>query len=311
LPCCRWYIITIVDLFLHETQIKATYGYILLDFFLACLKLASGIFLLAATHRIVASQLFDCPQVPKIGAKLWLMIGELFVITLSVMALYYLGSLLSNQVLWLGLADATTIDNIVSRRNSLQSAFYAMQLVLSLMILAVASALSWFRRMDISKTQERITIGATLAIWTRSFCELVVAKHYHPVPAGTAAARDAIYGLSTIAFLFLIQLKAIDLSISTAKDPILASMEEDTRRYMLAKVETVMQSGNRPPPVRSIMDGLLTNPQTAFSDTTNKSLSDLPSAEADKWNRLHEGYLNNLTHQYGHLGQLSHIDGDA
>lgn len=258
--------------------------------------------MLAAIHRIVAGQLFECFQVTKFGAKLWFMLGEFFVIILITMALYYLGSLLSNQVLWLGLADTNTIDNVVSRRNSLQSAFYAIQFILSFMALAAASMLSWLRRMDPSNGLDRMTIGATLAIWTRSFCELVVAVHYHPVPAGSAAARDAIYGLCTIAFLFLIQFAAVDVSISIARDPIQASMEEDTRQFILAKVEAVIRTGNRPPVIQSIVDGIKTNPQTAFSPTTIQSLSGLPTADADRWEQLHRTYLDNLMHRYGHLG---------
>ena len=41
--------------------------------------------------------------------------------------LYYLGSLLAHQVLWLGIADKSAVDAVVRRKESLQSAFFALQ----------------------------------------------------------------------------------------------------------------------------------------------------------------------------------------
>lgn len=142
-----------MDLFLHDTRLKVAYGYILVDFFLACLKAASNILILAAAHRIVSGQLFECVQMmqrKQLKAKIWLFMGEFLIITLMIMALYYVGSLLSYEALWLGIADTDTVEEMEGRRNNLQSAFFAIQLVLTFMVFCGACLLSWFRRIDIT-----------------------------------------------------------------------------------------------------------------------------------------------------------------
>jgi len=144
-----WYMVVIVDLFLHETQLKTGYGYILLAFFLACFKFTSDILLVSASHRIVSTQLYDCYQIKRYQAKLWLMLGELLVILLIIASLYYLGSLLSNEILWLEVANADIVSDIVTRKSRFQLAFFVVQFIITLGTLVGAGSLWYFRGLEI------------------------------------------------------------------------------------------------------------------------------------------------------------------
>jgi hypothetical protein len=77
------------------------------------------------------------------------MFGELLVIVLVISNLYYLGSLLSNEVLWLEVANADIVRDIVSHRNLFELAFFAIQFILTFGTLAVTGLLWWFRRMEL------------------------------------------------------------------------------------------------------------------------------------------------------------------
>jgi hypothetical protein len=76
------------------------------------------------------------------------MFGELLVILLVISGLYYLGSLLSNEVLWLEVANEDIVRGIANRRNIFLLVFFVVQFVLTFGTLAIAGLLWWFRRME-------------------------------------------------------------------------------------------------------------------------------------------------------------------
>jgi hypothetical protein len=295
----------------------------LLAFFLACFKFTSDIFLVSASHRIVSTQLYDCYQVKRSLAKIWLMLGELLVIILVISSLYYLGSLLSNEVLWLEVANDNIVRDIVSRRNLFQLAFFVIQFILTFGTLVVAGLLWSFRRMELvvsnpstsSKNEQSsetdllyqddkaayFTIGATLVLWMRSFSELVVSTKYHPVPNGTSAAREAIYGLCTVAFLYLIKSTDKDLTVST--DPLQEQIEENTRRYILQAVERDVTAGRRAPVLRTVLGTIRNNPDIALSAETRQEIQSLSREEKKRVTRVHQTILISLVQQYGDLGE--------
>lgn len=125
------------------------------------------------------------------------------------------------------------------------------------------------------------------------------------MPTVTAAVRDTIYGLCSISFLFLLDRAALDLSITSSREPIKAAMEEDTRRYILERVESTVSAGESPPIIRNVIHGIRADPRHALSNDTQDSLSNLPIAERTRLNQLHLAYLDTLMNMYGTLGQNS------
>lgn len=144
----RWYTITIIDLFLHETQLRTTYGYILLSFFLQAIILISNILFISTVHRLVSIQFYDHDKLKRWQVKSFFLSGELFVLVLKIMALYYLGSLLANQILWLGISNTNTIEGVMTRRDSFEKAFFALQFVLGFVILVGAVVLTFLIQGD-------------------------------------------------------------------------------------------------------------------------------------------------------------------
>jgi hypothetical protein len=144
------------------------------------------------------------------------------------------------------------------------------------------------------------TIGAALALWIRSFSELVISTKYHPVHDGTSAAREAIYGLCTVLFLYLIKSSNEDLNFSP--DPLLKQIEEDTRRYILRAVSSDVTAGRRLPALRTILSTIQSNHNLALSTETKQEINSLSEEERQRIRMEHESILVSLILRYGDLG---------
>jgi hypothetical protein len=130
----RWYIFTIVDIFFHETSLRAAYGYIMLYFVITLEKLAADILILTGTLRIFSCLLFRRLRTP----LPWIHIGEFLIILLVITALYDLGSYFAHQVLWINIADDDIIADVSSRKDKFEAAFFILQWLLTLsMFIAV------------------------------------------------------------------------------------------------------------------------------------------------------------------------------
>lgn len=127
-----------MDLFLHEGRLYAAYGYILLYFFITVTKFAADILVLTGTLRVLScliSQRLDRPL-------LWIKIGEFQIIILLITALYHLGSYFANEVLWLNVADPDVINDVSSKKDRFEAAFFIIQWLLTLaMLIAIAAVL--------------------------------------------------------------------------------------------------------------------------------------------------------------------------
>ncbi|KAH7330474.1 hypothetical protein BKA65DRAFT_59291 [Rhexocercosporidium sp. MPI-PUGE-AT-0058] len=144
-----WYILTIIDLFLRETETSVKYGYVLLGFFIEGLKVASDTLMIIGTHRILTAHFFQCQnKIQRVKAVIWAYTGEFFILVIEIMGLYYLGSLLAHEVLWVGIADTSAVAAVAERKESLQSAFFALQWILALMLLSGSLTLDWIEGGD-------------------------------------------------------------------------------------------------------------------------------------------------------------------
>jgi hypothetical protein len=141
--------LNIVDLFLHEAKLKTGYGYILYEFFLSSARYATDIFILAGTHQLISDQLNRQPRSQLRGkAWIWHLTGELVVLVQVILALYFLGSLLADEALWLQVADPSVIDGVASRKDKFEAAFFIIQFLLTLTMLIGAAVSAWFWRKE-------------------------------------------------------------------------------------------------------------------------------------------------------------------
>ena len=86
-----------------------------------------------------------------------------------------------------------------------------------------------------------------------------------------------------------------------ARDPLQAKMEEESRKYVIDRVDNTVAAGEQPPPLRPIFRSMKLNPEAALSAQTRQGLSGLSPEEATRLRRLHQDYLEGLEERYGHM----------
>jgi hypothetical protein len=115
------------------------FGFMLYDWFTEVLRVSANVLISAGAHTVVTRLLGWMGP----SAKWWAFVGEFFVLTASTMALYYLGSLLADQVLWLQVAQVDTVQTIVGRKNQFNAAFSILLWILAFLILVEAAVALW------------------------------------------------------------------------------------------------------------------------------------------------------------------------
>ncbi|KAF4631947.1 hypothetical protein G7Y89_g6189 [Cudoniella acicularis] len=269
-----YYTIATVDLFLHESQITTTYAYILLTFFLLLIKLPSDILLLLGSHRLISGQLFIHSLVQKPKPIVWLLVGEFLALVLAILALYYVGSYLAYEVLWLNVAD----DGLVKG------------FVFSILTFVGAVLPLWLTKRDTPSLNLKnlgvlAPVLATSALFVRSLSELTVIIRYHylhqPYLKGTLASRDLIYGLFTIAFLLLVPIIAHDLLklMDQHDSPHRGRVEEDTRKGVLERIDDYVSRNQKTPALANVLDGIEADLTRILSPDTRQLVSGLSIVE--------------------------------
>jgi hypothetical protein len=131
--------LSIIDLFLHEGRIKAPYGLLLCEWILAVLKFAADVSILAGAHWVISRQLFGRVK----RAKAWLVTGDFLLLVVAAMSLYYLGSLLASQILWLQVGDLDLMNLVTVRRDQFEAAFAILQALTAFLISGEAATSFW------------------------------------------------------------------------------------------------------------------------------------------------------------------------
>jgi hypothetical protein len=141
--------LNIVDLFLHEAKLRTGYGYILYEVLLSCARYGADIFILAGTHQLISEEMTNQPssQLRK-KARSWQQIGDFIVLVQVILALYFLGSLLAEEVLWLQIADPSIIDGVASRKENFEVTFFIIQFLLAFTMATGAVISVWYWRQE-------------------------------------------------------------------------------------------------------------------------------------------------------------------
>jgi hypothetical protein len=107
----------------------------LLYFFITSAKFAADILILTGTLRVISCLVSQRAEKP----LLLIHIGEFHIIILLITALYHLGSYFANEILWLNIADQDIISDVASRKDRFEAAFFIIQWLLTLFMLATIS----------------------------------------------------------------------------------------------------------------------------------------------------------------------------
>jgi hypothetical protein len=117
----------------------------------------------------------------------------------------------------------------------------------------------------------------------------------------TALARDTVFGLFTVIFLFLVVRVFQDSSRHVDCPPLLTKMQEETRLDIVRQAQHPAIPNGVAPSVESILQAIERNPTTSLSSQTNTDLNNMPvSVKQDYLDDLAE-YLTELRRRHGTL----------
>jgi len=289
-----WYILNIIDLFLHEGQITTAYGYILFYFPILFSRFTADILLLFGTQILISYQLAF--QLRKQIRALRLA-GSFVLLVLCTIALYYIFSTLAVEVLWLQMADPAIISGVASRQNQFEVSFFIVQFLLML-AMAIGTAIVvwlWQHRGGSIPRHAYLSLGIASVLWIRSFAEVIIVIRYHFLnvssPGNLYVSRDAIYGICTLCLLLLVKILLEDPASLNYNAVTKESLSEETRTHLLGIVEDTVVSGQQ-----------LSDFQTVIHNSRNEVLSDETLNRLDPGLRTqHEEYLDRLVKNYGNL----------
>jgi hypothetical protein len=152
-------------------------------------------------------------------------------------------------------------------------------------------------------------IFASFALWVRAVVEMAIIVRFHlqqyPTQRDTALARDTVYGLFTFIFLFLILYVHTESSRCINRPPLLVTMQDDLRRYIIDHIQDHVDAGGRPPALRPLFDDLRHNPTSALSAETAQTFNQVPDGTKSALLNPYKEYMEDLDARYGNLTHIS------
>lgn len=321
-----WYLLTIIDLFLHEARIAVQYNYFFIEVPLAALQFCAEGFLVATTYRIVVLHLLQ--QTRK--AKIALILGEVLNLTLIITALYSIGSLVARQIVWLQLADEKARNGFARPQRRFEAAFYGLQFCMGLLATGFAGLNLWGHYAvgdiaSVSRLVERQTffeltgilqithkiLFATFSLWIWCISETAFVVKYHLgncIPAkNTGLARDTIFGLFMLIFLIAIAFDGTDrrqgttdrIHLTSDLSALLAKMKAAARTYIIDTLHARANDNEKPPPFKDVVRDLRRTPNAPFKRGIRDERAALDASSqrlVDEWYRE---YVTELEGKYG------------
>jgi hypothetical protein len=139
----------------------------------------------------------------------------------------------------------------------------------------------------------------------QTFSELIIVVRYHlqqHLPLrNTDLARDTVFGLFTVIFLFLIVRAFSNSSKYIDCPPLLIDMQQEIRLYVVQLVQRAVKAGGIAPPLAPALTTLRRDPRSAFSYETTNALNQLPHEERTAFLDSLDNYLDTLNRRYGEL----------
>ncbi|ETI21665.1 hypothetical protein G647_08012 [Cladophialophora carrionii CBS 160.54] len=307
-----WYVVTIIDLFLHEARISVPYNYFFIDVPILALKLCGEGFLVATTYRIVVLHL----QQQTRKAKVALVLGEVLILALLVTAMYSLGSLIARQIVWLQLADEKTRNSFAWPQRKLEAAFHCIQFCMGLIATVFAGINAWM----IHQAHGKLTaithrlFWAALSLWIWCTSEMVFVLKYqlgqHLPAKNTGLARDTIYDFFLLASLILLafdwksnnkQLSGNRAGLPPHLRPLLADMTAACRAHIVEQLRTRTNDLEKPPPMADLIRDLRRNPSAAFRGDIVEDRRRLDVQALRMLDERYRAYVTELHTRYGDL----------
>ncbi|KAK0706277.1 hypothetical protein B0T26DRAFT_755799 [Lasiosphaeria miniovina] len=209
-----WFCLHVIDQLIHQRQAAVTYGYIVFPAVYNILRTLSDLLLFAG----LGLGLLRC-HTPDVAAAEGLGFVVAATAVLWVLGMYQVGLNLSLCFAWLGFSDVGSIDAIAAARSGFDVAYAAVYFLGVPALAIVASDEPTVPTPELAPSDSAPLAskladvkfafnGAAVALFLRSFCEVVIVGQLDRAPADlqtTYVARDVCYGLwSSLCMVFLL-----------------------------------------------------------------------------------------------------------
>ncbi|KAF2866047.1 hypothetical protein BDV95DRAFT_210808 [Massariosphaeria phaeospora] len=247
-----WSVLNWIDMVIRHTNAEVTYAYILTDCFFSIIRVVSDIFTLWGTLHVMIR--YNVLRGRDVHLRLWILGGPLWFL-----GIYHVCLRFALAISWLSFADIETINKIAKAKNAFEIAFTALEFVISLFALLTSGAS--FLYDDVRNYMS----FACLALWLRSFCELVITGELDRNPTRlnlTLRTRNVTYHLFSAAFAIFISyaipkpskrdplLNQENFAITRVRDHVKKRISDDTKQGQntAANIATVLYTPERAEP---------------------------------------------------------------
>ncbi|KAH8894316.1 hypothetical protein GQ53DRAFT_821401 [Thozetella sp. PMI_491] len=246
-----WYIGAAIDRWLHYSQQKVPYGYLLLDPLLEIFRIASTIVILWATHNAIWHELqlrFDNEKT----LSYWWKTAKIGIFLTSLISLFYLLLNLETTVIWLEFFSLNVIDDVASKRSNFALAMSFFFCTFALLNVTSAAVTIIFRaiRTDGSPQKDRLwLVAASIILFARYLAECVLTWEFLGPVKDTHLSKDVSYGLLTCMYLIFMYFQMwMKSSKKDTGDPCARNIQSRIRQEIIDKLRANTQDARLPSP---------------------------------------------------------------
>jgi hypothetical protein len=150
-----WYVVSTIDLWLHQQQAYFPYGYILAAPVWEIPRIASNIVILWGTFLTVWREL----QARYGNSMIWRRVGSAFYLVMQLLALYYIGLFISLVFVWEFYVDTTVIEDIAQKRAIFETVFSVFQFLFAFFVVCISILSGYFWRLHDRRLPKVCSVG--------------------------------------------------------------------------------------------------------------------------------------------------------
>ena len=269
------------------------------------LSVVSEVLILMAAHRAIAS----LPTQHIELSYYWDLCGEALLIALSALALYSVSSYAADILLGLKVSPDEMMVDLEGRKSKIELAYYALQFVESLLILAGASAHSVLRKRQgvAAPSGQTSALIAMAFLFVRSFSELVIVARYSGpamsmsqaplIPQYLNLARSCVYGFTSFICLRFFTFASRGSSLQDEVSERLAQGRHMARKLILEKLKKC-PAITRASELETQVRRMTNEPWDTLPEDTERRMVERPELEPQKILDAHRAFINNLHNEY-------------
>ncbi|CAM1505509.1 Fc.00g111460.m01.CDS01 [Cosmosporella sp. VM-42] len=301
-----WYLIVVVDRWLHYDHRSVPFGYILLAPIWEFFYVGSANLILWGTFTVVWKEFEREERFTKLQMRLWGLAANFAIFMVGLVSLFYLILYLALAVVWMEFFSLNTIADVATKRTGFEISMTAFFFSFSLLTAAAATyAIFWrIRRAEGKPRKTRIVLWfATMLLFARSTSQFAIAIRANGpnvTRQDTLLSRDISHGLLTV--LYLMAMSFLAWSVSTGFDKggrDAGFVQSDVRKYILGKLQVDTNQGRQEsPPFGVLLDDATINIEYILD---NGPLSTSSTVNRDHKRAVAQEYIGQLRRDLGEM----------